>query len=304
MPESAFAFEECVPDSQAGLITVYANYEGNPHYLLGTAPIYDLEPEADETARFAFIVPTLDIPIAIPVTVRTGGDYGLNFTVSDITQLTPLASAKLTFWGFPADQIHNAQRFPKERLGEPAGCAGLADTSCTSGEVSNLPSEPFTDNPTTCTGQPLVTDPRSADLPGPRTPLRRKIQLPSDYGCEGETFNPVLEASPTTNETDAPSGLNIELRAPQFEGFAASPSEIRSLDRDDAAGLHDQPRCRRRAERLHRRAGQLQLRRPSGMPGSVQDRHIRDRLSDPERPAHRLPSTSANPSPATSTDFS
>ena len=45
--------------------------------LLGTAPIYDIVPEAEETALFAFIVPTLDIPIEIPVTVRTGGDYGL-----------------------------------------------------------------------------------------------------------------------------------------------------------------------------------------------------------------------------------
>ena len=46
--------------------------------------------------------------------------------------------------------------------------------------------------------------------------------------CERETFNPVLQASATTDETDAPSGLNIELRAPQFEGFSASPSELRS----------------------------------------------------------------------------
>ena len=89
------------PNSQVGLITVYANYEGNPNYLLGTAPIYDMVPGAEETARFSFIVPILDIPIAIPVTVRTGSDYGLRFTVSDITQLTPLASAHLTFWGIP-----------------------------------------------------------------------------------------------------------------------------------------------------------------------------------------------------------
>ena len=34
-----------------------------------------------------------NIPITIPVAVRTTSDYGLRFTVSDITQLTPLASA-------------------------------------------------------------------------------------------------------------------------------------------------------------------------------------------------------------------
>ena len=40
-------------------------------------------------------------------------------------------------------------------------------------------------------------------------------------------FNPVLYASPTTTEADAPSGLNLDLSAPQFLGFAASPSELR-----------------------------------------------------------------------------
>ena len=83
-----------------------------------------LSPRPNETALFAFIVPTLNIPIEIPVTVRTGADYGLRFTVSDITQLTPLASAKLTFWGFPAEASHNAQRFSKGSPGKPAGLRG------------------------------------------------------------------------------------------------------------------------------------------------------------------------------------
>ena len=116
-----------------------------------------LVPQAEETARFSFIVPTLDIPIAIPVAVRTGGDYGLRFTVSNITQLTPLSSAKLTLWGFPAANSHNPQRFPKGSPGEPAGCVGLLDASCTSGVEASILNKPLTDNPTTCSGQPLET---------------------------------------------------------------------------------------------------------------------------------------------------
>ena len=38
----------------------------------------------------------------------------------------------------------------------------------------------------------------------------------------------MLYASPTTSETDSASGLNLELSAPQFLGFANSPSEIKS----------------------------------------------------------------------------
>ena len=121
-PSVAFSLDECTPDSQAGLITIHANYLGNPNYLLGTAPLFNLVPQAGETARFAFVAPVVNIPISIPVQVRTGGDYGLRFTVSDITQLTAIAGAKLTLWGFPASASHSSERFAKGSPGQPPGC--------------------------------------------------------------------------------------------------------------------------------------------------------------------------------------
>ena len=58
-----FALTQCPPNSQAGLITIHANYEGDPDHLLGTAPLYDLEPGAKSRRRcFGFIVPTLEHP--------------------------------------------------------------------------------------------------------------------------------------------------------------------------------------------------------------------------------------------------
>jgi hypothetical protein len=224
-----FALEECPSNSQAGLITIHANYEGNPDYLMGTAPIYDLVPQTEsETARFAFIVPILDIPINVPVAVRTESDYGLRFTVQDITQLVPLAGADLTFWGFPAAPSHNAQRFPKGAPGNPAGCPNLADTSCTGGASASIHEHPLTDNPTLCTGEPLTTTLEVQTYADPNNLSRAHDAYPQTEGCERETFQPVLFASPTTSETDSPSGLNVELVAPQFQGHAVSPSEIKS----------------------------------------------------------------------------
>ena len=110
-------------------------------------------PPKTETALFGFIVPTLNIPIQIPVSVRTGSDYGLNFKVSEITQVTPLAGADLTFWGFPTDNVHEGQRFPKGATGRPSGCVGLADTSCIAKpNPISAPVHPLTDNPTECNG--------------------------------------------------------------------------------------------------------------------------------------------------------
>jgi hypothetical protein len=226
---SDFALDQCPSNSQAGLITVYANYKGNPNFLLGTAPIFGLEPLGEQTALFAFIVPTLNIPINIPVAVRTGTDYGLRFTVSNITQVTPLAAADLTFWGFPAEENHDGERFPKGAPGEPSNCAASADASCIGTPVpASVPVRPFTDNPTTCTGEPLTSTIEVQTYQDPENPSRAEASYPATTGCDLEVFNPVLYASPTTNETDTPSGLNLELSAPQFLGFAASPSQIRS----------------------------------------------------------------------------
>src|SRR5262249_53420847 len=87
---SDFALTQCPSSAQIALITGHAHYEGDTNYLLGTAPLFDVTPQEDQPALLQFTVPTLNIPISIPITVRTGSDYGLRFTVSDIPQLTPL----------------------------------------------------------------------------------------------------------------------------------------------------------------------------------------------------------------------
>jgi hypothetical protein len=224
-----FALAQCSPDAQVGLITIYANYQGDPNNLLGTAPIFAVEPQQDQTALLALIVPTLNIPINIPVAVRTGDDYGLRFTVQNITQSTPLAGANLTIWGFPGDSSNDPQRFPKGSAGNPANCPGLADTSCIPSPTEpSIPVRPLTDNPTTCTGAPLVATLEIQTYQDPDNPTRKEESYPATTGCDLEVFNPVLYASPTVTQTDSPSGLNIELSAPQFLGRAASPSEIKA----------------------------------------------------------------------------
>ncbi len=225
---SSFALDRCPSNSQVGLITVYASYEGDPNFLLGTAPIFVLEPVGELTGLLAFIVPTLNIPIDIPVTVRTESDYGLTFTVSNITQLTPLAGARFSIWGFPALSTHDSDRFPEGAPGAPSNCPGLASTGCLGTPIpSSIPPHPLTDNPTNCTGKALRTVLEVETYQDPGHLSRSESEYPETTACDLEVFTPVLYSSPTTAETDAPSGLNIDLSAPQFLGFAASPSELR-----------------------------------------------------------------------------
>jgi hypothetical protein len=224
-----FALQQCQTAAQVGIVTIRANYSGDPENLLGTAPLYYVEPQtAEETARFAFIVPGLQIPISTPVAVRTGSDYGLRFTVSGISQLIPLAAAKLSVWGFPAVGSHNADRFAKGSTGSPAGCPGLEDTACAPPAGSGIPPHPLIDNPILCTGQPLDIELRSRTYQDPGHFSTAHDELPAMTGCEKLNFYPLLNAQTTSDETDAPSGLDLELHAQQFESFAYSPSQIRT----------------------------------------------------------------------------
>ena len=224
-----FTLTQCPPSSQAGLITLRANHEGDPEDLLGTAPIYSLDPGDAQPARFGFIVPTLDIPITIPVTVRTSTDYGLRFTVANITQLTPLAEARMVFWGFPAEEGHDPQRFAKGAPGIPAGCPGEEGTACITVPTSAaITVHPLTDNPTACSGLPLPVRLEVQTYQDPQHSSHAEAAYPAITDCENETFQPVLFAAPTTTETDSASGLDIGLSNPQALNRATTPSELRS----------------------------------------------------------------------------
>ena len=239
---SDYALMECPLNSQAGLITIKANYEGNEDFVLGTAPVYDMKPQDIETARFAFIAPTVNIPIAIPVSVRTAGDYGLRFNVAEITQQIPLRYAKFSIWGMPGDDAHNAQRFAKGSPGDPAGCPGLEDVSC--GGTFNavtIPIRPLINLPTTCSGDPLVTELEVQSYQDIGTLSHAESAYEPVTGCEHETFNPVLTASLTSTNADSASGLSLNFHVPQTLGFTPSPSQARSVSVTLPEGLTINP---------------------------------------------------------------
>jgi hypothetical protein len=225
---SDFALQQCSSNSQAGLVTVYANHNGNAGELLGTVPLYDMEPSPDQTALFGISVPIVGVPIQIPVAVRTASDYGLRFTVSGLTQTYPLKRADIIFWGFPASSTHNSERFPKGAPGSPAGCPGTTTTNCIAGVEAGIPNRPLIDNPTICTGEPLPTKLTIRSYQHPEDPTVVNGTYPETTECEKEVFKPVISANLTTGETDSPSGFDLGLKAPQFLGQSPAPSQLRS----------------------------------------------------------------------------
>jgi hypothetical protein len=234
----AFAQQECPPGAQAGRIVIHAAYKGKPNFLLGTAPLYRVQPGSEEAARFAFYVPILNIPIQIPVTVRSGSDYGLRFTVSGITQTTPLSEVDMTIWGYPADEnktfqegVHFYERFQKGTPGHPAGCPEESLWYCPAFHggfgIAAVPNQPLTGNPSVCAGS-LPTSLSVETYQSEGVVARARSSYPPISDCGRQTFQPVAQGRLTTTNADSASGLDLVLKAPQPLGKAATPSMLRS----------------------------------------------------------------------------
>ncbi len=240
-----FALNTCQPGSQAGVVSIISNYQGTPNTILGTAPVYNMRTiDEEETARLAFVAPLVNIPIGVPVSVRSGSDYGLRMTARSISQSVALSSAEFQIWGFPADPEHDAERFHPGGPGEPPACIGETTTDCIAApfpEAGKLPA-PFIDNPSVCTGEELPVTVDAVSYQDPNQASHLVSSYPETTGCENQRFDPVFNLGLTTPEADAPSGMNIELRARQFlEGEAPTPSNLRAATLTLPPGLTVNP---------------------------------------------------------------
>ena len=239
-----FALSTCPPGSQIGLVTVNALYEGNESFLMGTAPYYSLSPRSSsETALLAFVVPIVNIPITVPITVRTGSDYGLNMNVRGISQQIPFAGADIRVWGSPAQPDHNVERFQASTPGNPPGCPELPTAACIKGPYPGAGQTPipFVDNPSICTGKPMLATLNVRTYQDPNASSTAQDEYGATTGCDKQRFDPVFNAALTTNEADAPSGLDISLAADQFLSTSPSPSQIQAASVTLPEGLSINP---------------------------------------------------------------
>ena len=139
-----------------------------------------------------------NIPVAIPVTVRSASDYGLRFTVSNITQTVPLSEADLTFWGFPADEVHDDERFPKGSPGTTRRAARNSPTPAASPHADpRQPSGSAADRqPLGLRGADGDHARRSRPTSDPATFMHAESSYPQITDCESQTFKPVAQARP------------------------------------------------------------------------------------------------------------
>ncbi len=191
--------EQCPQAAQVGVVTVIA-----PSVPPGPIAVYNLVPPDDVPAQFGFVI--LGVNFFIDSQVRTGGDYGITSSLSNIATVLPVTESVLTVWGVPGDPGHNG-----ERQCVPAylglGCAG------TGTDV------PLLTMPTSCPAGPLTTTLNADSWQHPENFVTAISASPPVVGCEQLSFKPSLTVRPESEAADSPTGLEVDLKVPQ-EGAA------------------------------------------------------------------------------------
>ena len=124
-----------------------------------------------------------------------------------------------------------------------------------------------------------------------RTYAETSAQLPPVEGCNALSFEPTIEARPTTNLADAPSGLEFNLHVPQSEDSRRRRHPRAKRIRGQASGrAPPQPRLRQRAAPAVTEAqANLHVRSALGLPRSLQARRSRSHQLAAARTAQGLP---------------
>ncbi len=181
-----------------------------------TVPLFELEPEFGEPARFGFAIPLGDVPVVLDASLRSGSgegavpgaseDYGINVDSSSITQTAGLLSATVTVWGTPGDPRHDTTR-GWSCLNESFG---ISHGRCVHPVGKKSPA--FLTLPSTC-GAPMEASVEvdSWANPGAFEDVLPSEPLPALVGCNRLAFAPAVQASPTANSASSPSGLDVNL---------------------------------------------------------------------------------------------
>ena len=119
-------------------------------------PVFNIEPEAGEPARFGFYVPLDGVPVVLTTSVRCEEDWGVDLSSSEIPQNSGISSVRVTFWGVAGSALHDdargwgclAEARGRNDVYEEAGCVHFEEreppafvtlpTSCTSSLASSL----------------------------------------------------------------------------------------------------------------------------------------------------------------------
>lgn len=215
---------ECRPETAVGIALATIRLKGQIETF--SVPVFNLEPDEGEPARFGF---DPAVPVVLDTAVRTGEDYGVTVSSHNITQLASLLSAQVTLWGVPGNPAHDQAR----GWGCLRATQGVSGYTCKPEEQRNA--TPFLSMPTSCSGPmqaPMLAD--SWQRPGYFREFSLVTPMPGLVGCNKERFEPSLEtARPDLQHAGTPTGLTVDVHVPQnlqTVAGATAESSVKQID--------------------------------------------------------------------------
>jgi hypothetical protein len=237
----------CQNDTAVGIATLYLTETkiNETEVVPYTVPVYNLVPPKGVAAEFGFVAANL-VPVLLTTSVRTGDDYGLTTTVSNVNQSAVVLASKVTIWGVPANPKHNEIRGKCQR--EVGGSlrptyrveSGLNGEEAERETPIHIESEPgynefdgglpepepgTTGCPTQGPEVPLLTNPTSCGMPRAATLTvesweeRRShsesFAMPEVTGCGSLGFAPAIGVTSEKSSGGTPSGVGVDVRVPQ-----------------------------------------------------------------------------------------
>jgi hypothetical protein len=212
----------CPAASQVGIVSLEIALGTLPARFDDT-PLYAMVPPPGAPAELAFDASGAGTFVHLIAGVRSDSDYGIVTTTPDVLALGahPVLGARAQIWGDPSAEAHDRVR------ARGRGNTPQSETpDCLPAEPGLCPvprrRTPFLTTPGSCPGAPSRFEAHadaweqpgvfesaayeSADAEG--NPV-------SASGCNALEYEPTIEATPTTDLADSPTGLEFDLRQPQ-----------------------------------------------------------------------------------------
>jgi uncharacterized repeat protein (TIGR01451 family) len=216
--------DRCPYQSAVGAASVTFDQGGVTRTL--ATPVFNIEPEAGEPARFGFYVPLDGVPVVLTTSVRSSEDWGVDLSSSVLPQNSGISSVRVTFWGVAGSALHDDAR----GWGCLAEARGRSDVYEEAGCVHFEEREPpaFVTLPTSCTSSlasSLEADSWAA--PGAFQSFPATEPLAPLMGCGNVPFSPTISTVTTTGSASSPSGFAFDLTFSR-EGLTSGTSVAQS----------------------------------------------------------------------------
>lgn len=239
--------DRCSYLAAVGVASVTFDQQDGPGTRTLATPIFNVEPEPGEPARFGFYVPLEGVPVSLTTSVRSDEDWGVDLSSSEIPQNSGVSSVRVTFWGVAGSALHDESR-GWGCLAEARGRLDIYE-GCTHFEEQEPPA--FITLPTSCTSS-LASSVQadSWNAPGAFQSFPASEPLQPLTGCAGVPFSPTISTSTTTGSASSPSGFAFDLTFSRdaltsgsgvaqsnLEGTAVSLPEGLTIDPSAGVGL-------------------------------------------------------------------